>query len=246
MTTKAAPVAKTRFPLGLTIATVIAMAILVALGAWQLQRLTWKENLLARVAALQGAPPRALEPTIDSVAFGADRDFTRVVVDCPGLGTAPYLELYSVRDVGAGVRLISACRIAAGRYDNILVDRGFVSDQAPGRPKIDPADRAPMHLVGVLRKPDRATFVTPKNDVARNHWYSRDVPAMAAVLHATGPAPLILMAETSTNPELKALDPQPLPTEIPNRHFEYALTWFGLAGALACVYAATLWKWWKG
>lgn len=239
MTTRAAPAAK-RFPIGLTIATVIAMIILVGLGGWQLQRLTWKENLLARVAALQGAAPRPLEPTIDSVAFGTDRDFTRVAVDCPGLGTAPYLELYSVRDVGAGVRLISACRIAAGRYDTILVDRGFISDQAPGRPKIDPADRAPMHLVGVLRKPDRATFVTPKNDVARNHWYSRDVAAMASVLHVTRPAPLFLMAETSTNPELKALDPQPLPTEIPNRHFEYALTWFGLALALLGVYIAKL------
>lgn len=244
MTTRAAPAAK-RFPLGLTIATVIAMIILVGLGGWQLQRLTWKENLLARVAALQGAAPRPLEPTIDSVAFGADRDFTRVAVDCPGLATAPYLELFSVRDVGAGVRLISACRIAAGRYDNILVDRGFVSDQAKDRPRVDPADRAPLHLVGVLRKPDKATFVTPKNEVSANHWYSRDVSAMAAQLHVTKPAPLFLMAETSTNPELKALDPQPLPAEIPNRHFEYALTWFGLAGALACVYVATLWKWWK-
>ncbi len=244
MTTRAAPAAK-RFPLGLTIAMAIAMVILVGLGGWQLQRMTWKENLLARVAALQGAAPRPLEPIIDSVAFGADRDFTRVAVDCPGLGTAPYLELYSVREAGAGVRLISACRIAAGRYDNILVDRGFVSDQTTGRPKIDPADRAPIHLVGVLRKPDRATFVTPKNEVARNHWYSRDVPAMAAVLHASSPAPLFLMAETSTNPDLKALNPQPLPAEIPNRHLEYALTWFGLAGALACVYVATLWKWWK-
>lgn len=244
MTTRAAPAAK-RFPLGLTIAMVIAMVILVGLGGWQLQRMTWKENLLARIAALQGAAPQPLEPVIDSVAFGKDRDFTRVAVDCPGLGTAPYLELYSVREAGAGVRLISACRIAAGRYDNILVDRGFVSDQATGRPKIDPADRAPIHLVGVLRKPDRATFVTPKNDVAGNHWYSRDVPAMAAVLHASRPAPLFMMAETSTNPDLKALDPQPLPAEIPNRHLEYALTWFGLAGALACVYVATLWKWWK-
>ena len=58
-------------------------------------------------------------------------------------------------------------------------------------------------------------------------------------------AGLILMAETSTNPDWKALDPQPLPAEIPNRHLEYALTWFGLAAALACVYAATLWKRWK-
>ena len=54
------------------------------------------------------------------------------------------------------------------------------------------------------------------------------------------PAPLFLMAETSSNPEWKALVPAPLPTDIPNRHLEYALTWYGLAGALLGVYAAML------
>lgn len=234
-----------RFPLGLTIATAIALAILIGLGTWQLQRLTWKEALLDRVAALQAAPAQPLEHVIDSVAFGADRDFTRVEADCPGLGKAPYLELYSVRDVGAGVRIISACRIPAGKYDYILVDRGFISDQVSARPPVDPADRAPLHLVGVLRAPDRPSFVTPKNDLAGNHWYSRDVAAMAKALGATRPGPLILMAETSSNPDWPALKALPLPAEIPNRHLEYALTWFGLAAALACVYAASLWKWWK-
>ena len=97
-----------------------------------------------------------------------------------------------------------------------------------------------------LRTPDQPTFVTPKNNLAANHWYSRDLPAMARALGVTSPAPVTLMAETSTNPEWKALDPTPLPPEISNRHFEYALTWFGLAAALACVYAATLWKRWRG
>jgi surfeit locus 1 family protein len=94
----------------------------------------------------------------------------------------------------------------------------------------------------VLRVPDKATFVTPKNQVAANRWFSRDVPAMAAALKASGPAPVFLMAETSSNPEWKALVPAPLPAEIPNRHLEYAVTWFGLAAALAAVYAAMLWR----
>jgi surfeit locus 1 family protein len=68
---------------------------------------------------------------------------------------------------------------------------------------------------------------------------------MARALHVSRPAPLMLMAETSTNPEWKALIPQPLPAEISNRHLEYALTWFGLAGALMAVYAAMLWRMWK-
>jgi surfeit locus 1 family protein len=231
-----------RFPIGLTIATAVAMAILVGLGVWQVQRLAWKEALLAQVAALHNAPAVPLQPVLERIAAGADAGFTRVVVDCPGLGQAPFLELFSVREGGAGMRLISACKVASGQYGSVLVDRGFVSDQVSARPAIDATSAAPIHMIGVLRVPDRATFVTPKNELAANRWYSRDVPAMAKALGVRAPAPLILMAETSTNPGWKALDPQPLPAEISNRHLEYALTWFGLAAALACVYAATLWK----
>ena len=239
----AAPKAQARgFPIGLTIATVIGLAILIALGVWQLQRLKWKEALLAHVAALQTAAPQPLEPVLDRLAGGEDVDLTRVKVTCPGLGAAPALELYGIKGGQAGSRLISACQVASSRYRSILVDRGFVGDTISARPPVDAADRTPVEMVGVLRKPDKATFVTPKNQLQANHWFSRDVPAMAAALHAPQPAPVFLMAETSTNPEWKALDPAPLPAEIPNRHLEYALTWFGLAGALASVYAAMLFR----
>ncbi|MDO8380812.1 SURF1 family protein [Phenylobacterium sp.] len=241
--TDAAP--RKGFPLVLTLATLIAAAILVWLGTWQLQRLAWKQDLLARVAALQAAPAKPLGPALDALAHGANADFTRVVVDCPGLGSAPYLELYSVRESGAGLRLISACVVESAKYRTILVDRGFVADTISARPPVDLVDRTPVRLAGVLRSPDKASFVTPKNDLAGNHWYSRDIPAMAAHLKAPSPAPIILAAETSSNPTWQALKPEPLPAEIPNRHLEYALTWFGLAGALVAVYAAMLWRWWK-
>jgi surfeit locus 1 family protein len=239
----AAPKAKpSGFPVGLTLATAIGLAILVALGVWQLQRLSWKEALLAHVAALQTAKPVPVGPVLDAAAAGQDVGYTRVSVTCPGLGAAPFLELYGLREGQAGSRLISACPVDASRYRTVLVDRGFVVDTVSARPKVDPADRMPVQLVGVLRVPDRATFVTPKNRVEANRWFSRDVPAMAAALKAPQPAPVFLMAETSSNPQWQALVPAPLPAEIPNRHLEYAITWFGLAGALAAVYAAMLWR----
>jgi len=233
------PTGKFRLPVGLTLTTIFALAILVGLGSWQLKRLAWKEDLLARVAALQAAPPQALNTAL---AKGQKADFIRVEVNCPGLARAPFLELFSVRETGAGVRLISACRISSPTADSILIDRGFVSDTVTHRPRVDSADRTPFHLIGVLRIPDRATFVTPPNEVAANHWYSRNVSAMASALGVRRPAPLFLMAETSTNPDWKVLTPAPLPSEISNRHLEYALTWFGLAAALAGVYVAVLWK----
>ena len=138
--------------------------------------------------------------------------------------------------------VISACQTNDGRYRTILVDRGFVDETVSARPKVNVSDRAPIAVTGVLRVPEKGNFVSPPNDVAGNRWYVRDVPAMAQALNADAPAPLVLMAETSSNPEWKALDPAPLPAQITNRHLEYALTWFGLAAALVGVYVAMLWR----
>lgn len=227
-------------PIGLTIAAAIALAILIGLGVWQIQRLAWKEALLAHVAALQSSQAQPLAPVLDRLSKGEDVGFTRVSVTCPGLASAPYLELYGLREGQAGVRLVSACEVGSLRYRTVLVDRGFVADTVSARPPVDADDRAPVELVGVLRTPDKRSFVTPVNKPDR--WYSRDIPAMAAALKAPAPAPIFLFAETATNPQWKALVPAPLPAEIPNRHLEYAITWFGLAGALACVYAAMLFR----
>lgn len=234
-----------RFPIGLTLAVAIALAILSALGVWQLRRLEWKAALLARVEALKTTPAQPAASVLDAARRGADVDFRRVAADCPGLGGAPFLEIYSLRAGQVGSRLISACALKAGAYGTLLVDRGFVADTISARPPSDGSDRTPLTVTGVLRVPEPANFVTPPNEPAANRWYSRDLAAMAAALGAPAPAPLMLMAETATNPDWKALAPAPLPADIPNRHLEYALTWFGLAGALIAVYAAMLWRRWK-
>ena len=182
---------------------------------------------------LKGAAPRPVGPVLADMAKGVDADFTRVTLDCPGLAKAPFLELYAVRDGEPGVRLVSACKVDAAGYRAVLVDRGFVAQSISARPPVDAADTTPFSLTGVFRKPDKPSFVTPPNDVAGNHWYWRDHAAMAKALRTSAPAPQVLMAETPTNPDWKALVPAPVPADIPNRHLEYALTWFGLAAALA-------------
>ena len=214
----------------------LCLAILISLGVWQLQRLRWKEDLLRRVAALQTAPARPLEAVLRA---GGDLDYVRVRFDCADLEKRPTLRLFSVREGVAGYRLITACPATGGRYASILVDRGFASlEQAaaagqPGRTAL------PGPVVGVLRAGDRANFVTPPNKQAENLWYSRDVQAMAAALQALTPAPVYLMVERPA-PQSGLPVPAPLPIDIPNRHFEYALTWFGLAASLIGVYAAML------
>ena len=227
---------KARFPVALTIVTVLALAILIGLGSWQLKRLAWKQDLLARIEALKTASAVSL----DAALAKPDPDFTRVRVDCIGLAAAPFAELYAVRDGVAGTRLISACPLGGGR--SLLVDRGFVPDTVKARPPARQSDPRVVSVTGVLRAGDKPSFVAPPDDPARRRFFTRQVAPIAASLHASRPVPLFLLAETATNPEAPSLTPAPLPSAISNRHLEYALTWFGLAGALACVYAAMLWR----
>ncbi|MDQ0466670.1 surfeit locus 1 family protein [Caulobacter ginsengisoli] len=225
-----------RFPIGLTIATAIAMAILIGLGVWQLQRLAWKQNLLAQIAARSTAPAVSLDA---GLASAENPEFTRVRVVCPGLATARFVAIYAIGEGQAGDRLVSLCHPTDSKLA-LLVDRGFVAGTISARPP-QTESQTPVAIVGLLRRGDHGNAFTPPPQDGR--FFSRDLAAIGKALGATRPlAPLMLSAETSSNPEWKALVPAPLPSDIPNRHLEYALTWFGLAGALAAVYGAMLWR----
>lgn len=229
-----------RLPIGLTVATVIALALLVGLGVWQLERLAWKRGVLAHIETAQTAPAAPLLEVLKAGAAGEDVNYRKVTIACPGLASAPYVELQALIDGQMGSRLISACRLNGAPYGSILVDRGFVQDIISARPPEDADDVRPVDVRGVLRAPEGRNAFAAADDVAHRHYFTRAVVPMAQKLGAPNPAPWFLMAETSSNPEWQALRPIPLPANVPNRHLEYALTWFGLAVVLLGVYAAML------
>jgi surfeit locus 1 family protein len=228
-----------RFPFGMTIAALVALAILLGLGTWQVKRLHWKEGVLARIAALQTAPPRSLTGVLSGSLESPDLDFTRVSADCPDIETTPSLRLYAVRDGGVGSRVITACTLKTGPYGSILVDRGFMrQDQSL---QTTSAARLTNPIVGVLRRGDKPNFVTPPNEPGKGVWYWRDIAAMAKALGAARPAPTYLMLEAPA-PAGGVPTPAPIPQDIPNNHLQYAITWYGLAVTLVGVYLAVLFR----
>ena len=54
-----------RLPLVPTLLVAAAVVVMIGLGIWQLQRLHWKQDLLARYAAAQGLPPIAFPTAPD-------------------------------------------------------------------------------------------------------------------------------------------------------------------------------------
>ncbi len=195
---------------------VVGVAILIGLGLWQLDRMGQKEAQIARIEAQIGAEPVALPATPDPVA-----DQYRPVTVTGTLGGE---EVHVLTSQGApGYRVISAMTSGERR---VLVDLGFVPEAGKDVPRMAEG----VTVTGNLMWPQEADSWTPAPDAARGIWFARDVGAMAEAL---GTEPLMIVARDIRGADL-GTTPIPVDTAgVPNDHFEYALTWFGLAAVWA-------------
>jgi surfeit locus 1 family protein len=232
----------------LTVTAALALAVLVGLGAWQLQRLAWKTALLARISALQNTPPRPLGPVLADASQGRDVAYARVDTACgPPRGAAPLAFRYAVRDGQVAWRLLTLCPLAAGPYDSILLDRGLVTALG-GLMAPQPVSFAPPgDVVGVLRSPGAGSSLDQgvkrgSDGVATVQALDKAaIKSLAASAGGARPAPYFLAVERET-PVPPGLVPAALPQDIPNNHLVYALTWFGMAGVLVWIYLALVLK----
>lgn len=204
----------------------LGTAILIGLGLWQVQRMQWKAGILAQIEARLGDAPVALPASPDPV-----RDLY-LPVAVTGRFTGQDLDvLASVKQVGAGYRIIAAFQTDDGR--RILIDRGFLPEAA----RTAPRKAAAASITGTLHWPDETDGFTPPPDAATGLWFARDVAAMAAVL---GTEPVLVVARSDTG---DGIGPMPVDTAgIANNHFSYAVTWFSLAAVWAGMTALLLWR----
>lgn len=206
---------------------VVGVAILLFLGAWQVQRLSWKEGLIAEIETRMAEAPAALPALLD-----ADRDNRLRVAVTGRLGREEIHVLHSIKMQGPGFRVITPMEIepdGQGATRRIMVDLGFVPERLKsitGRGEtVRLQERSFVdEVTGFLLWPNETDGYTPEPDMGRNIWFARDVDKMAAVL---GTEPVLVVAERHPDGNM----PKPIPpkSDLPNRHLEYALTWFGLA-----------------
>ncbi|MCR9145589.1 MAG: SURF1 family protein [Rhodobacteraceae bacterium] len=193
----------------------VGAGILISLGVWQMQRLAWKEGVLAEIESRVSAAPVALPAAPDP----KDDQYLPVTVSGT-FDTGALRVLVSRKRVGAGHLVISPFETDAGR--RILVDRGFLKLDTP----LPATPQAPVTITGNLHWPDDRNSSTPDNDIDDNTWFARDIPQMADHLSTD---PLLLTARRIT-PAEAAITPMPVDTgNIPNDHLQYAVTWFSLA-----------------
>lgn len=226
------------------ILALVGIAILCALGTWQLQRLAWKQALIARVEARTMAPPipapgpaewTGLEPgwfdyrPVAVTGTYRHDDEVHVFTSIGGPAGA---------HGGAGYWVVTPLATADGWF--VIVNRGFVPE-ARKDPSSRPGGNPPgeVTVTGLARPPEAGNMFTPDDDPAGNVWFRRDPVAIAA---AAG-LPLDRVAPYTVDAVFDPTLPDGLPQGgetrliFPNNHLQYALTWFGLAAALAGVFA---------
>ncbi|WP_341233429.1 SURF1 family protein [uncultured Sulfitobacter sp.] len=190
-------------------------AILISLGVWQVQRLAWKQAIIADINARITATPVTLPETVDPLTDA----YLPITADGV-IEDGEIHVLVSQKDIGAGYRIIAPFQLQDGRQ--IMVDRGFALTTAKD------TERAlgPATVIGNLQWPQETDGFTPAPDMNANIWFARDVGAMAAQLQTL---PILLVARSSSLPE-PGISALPVDTaRIPNDHLQYAITWFSLA-----------------
>jgi surfeit locus 1 family protein len=221
----------------------VGMAILVGLGVWQLERLAWKEDLIARIDARIHAAPVPAPQEADWPRWNAAGDEYRPVsVQGVFLDERTVFVIANAtlqRDGGAilGYMVLTPLRLADGSI--VIVNRGFVPRELKG--ELHLGGEGAVTVTGLMRAPQDQGWFVPDDDPSKGVWFTRDPARIAAALGLSRVAPFTI-DRAAVSEGAAAGNPWPrgglTVVSFPNRHLEYAFTWFGLAATLLVVFAS--------
>jgi surfeit locus 1 family protein len=216
----------------------LVFAIFAALGTWQVQRLFWKLDLIARIDQRVHAPEVAVPPPDQWPQLTASNaEYRRIRVMGTFL-TGQDTLVQAVTERGSGFWVMAPLQQADGTV--VMVNRGFIPPEATraiAPPLADAQQRSTV--TGLLRmdQPDGAFL--RQNDPQNQRWYSRDVQAIGKAHGLTHVAPYFVDADAAPAAEAPANGAPVAPVggltviAFHNNHLVYALTWYTLAAMVA-------------
>jgi len=208
----------------------------ISLGTWQVKRLFWKLDLIARVDARVHAAPVPAPSLQEWPQLKADsHEYLHVQLR----GVYLYdktVKVQAATALGAGYWLLTPLRGEDGAL--YFINRGFVTGALVEK---TPVQSAPRNVTGLLRMSEPGGGFLRRNDAAADRWFSRDVQAIAAAHQLQDVAPYFIDAEAAAGdavPESQLLETgQPVPgltvIAFHNSHLVYAFTWYALALMMA-------------
>jgi len=237
---------------GFGVFTLAMVALFAGLGVWQLQRRVEKHALIAALTERLVAAPGSLPSPAQWSALTPATDEFRRVRFAATYQPLPDAMVYSsgsaVREDISGPGTWAFLPAALPTGETVVINAGFVQNTMQDR---DQQDRAvarlitnePGTLTGYLRFPEAAGALTPAENPAKQLWFTRDHLAMARALGWGGDglkvAPFYIDLEQPV-PASGVPKPGPLEVHLKDDHLQYAITWFGLAGAVVIAFGVWL------
>ncbi|HEV7247033.1 MAG TPA: SURF1 family protein [Shinella sp.] len=220
------PSPRARWPL--TGFLLLLVAVFLALGTWQVQRLFWKLDLIARVESRVHAEPVPAPGRAEWPAISPEKDEYRRVTATGLFQHDKTVLVQAVTERGAGFWVLTPLRLPD--ESTVVINRGFVPAD-----KRDPAARVaseiaagPVTVTGLLRISEPGGAFLRSNDPANDRWFSRDIAAIAAAKGLSSVAPYFIDADATPNPGGLPVGGLTV-VAFRNSHLVYALTWYALA-----------------
>lgn len=226
---------KRRFLLALCAGFALLFA---GLGVWQLERLRWKLDLIARVEARLAAEPVELPDGAQWRQLAdPDSEYRKLRVT-GSFDHARETLIEALTERGPGYWVMTPLRTKQGV---VLINRGFVPpDKREAARRMAGQVSGQQTLVGLVRLSEPKGRFLRTNQPAAERWYSRDVAAIAKRRGLGEVALFFVDADAAPNPGGYPVGGLTV-VSFRNAHLVYALTWFGLA-ALSLFGLALTWK----
>lgn len=211
----------------LLVLLIAATAGFIALGAWQVDRLHWKRDLIARVDARVHATPAPLPASSSWRALDPAADEYRRVTASGRLLHTQEVAVYATTERGPGYWIMTPLVTGDG---TVWINRGYVDNAHRSRDsRARHTEDTTVSVTGLLRLPERSTLFLRDNVPDENRWYMRAPAEFSAARDVPQPvAPFFIDAQDRIDtgnwpvPGLTVI-------QFRNSHLSYALTWFGMA-----------------
>lgn len=222
----------------------VMLAILLSLGTWQVQRLYWKESLLAQIDSRRNSAPVDLVAAEQVMVKGEDAEYLHVRVS----GTFDHSRerhFFATFEGQSGFYVYTPLALADGR--DLWVNRGFVPyDLKEAAKRAAGQVSGTVTLTGYVRNrlDAKPSSLLPDNEPAKNIFYWKDWQVMTA---SAGLAPVDVLP-FFVDADATVTNPGGYPKggvtqfDLPNNHLQYAVTWYGLAVALMAVAGLMLFR----
>lgn len=215
-----------------TLITIPSLVLLLILGTWQVQRLQWKNGIIADISRQMALPAIELPTPVASEIV----QYQKIRLTGEFLYDKEIFLYTGKREFKGkdGYDVLTPLKREDGSL--LLVDRGWIPIEARNSDAFNASRiKGSVTVEGIVMKGEKNATFTPENNPEKNLWFWIDIPAIRDYLKQDIPAFYILQGQGKDKSVLP-IGSTMNPAMIRNDHLQYAITWYGAALSLLVIY----------